>query len=78
MTSSNPHLHCRCMNIGKTCPNRHYVDCDICSPEVCQECEETDYPFRPGCVHESIALNCVWNLTNGKMKTWFEAHPQEE
>lgn len=27
-----PHAHCRCMNIGGTCSNRHYADCDICKP----------------------------------------------
>lgn len=27
-----PHAHCRCMNIGNTCSNRHYADCDICKP----------------------------------------------
>lgn len=40
------HLHCKCMNLGKTCPNNHYSDCNLChaAPVVKEyhyECPET-------------------------------------
>lgn len=53
------HVHCRCMNIGGQCPNRHYTDCNLCKPngnDLKKQEIPANRPICPECGCNTIVL----------------------